>query len=302
MLAGQQGLAVGLSLLLLKMTAGDIIVINEDGWGKKGNYFDGTDDYVLHDAHAVARVAGNDTVGTYTAWIYIDEITTANTYAILSAGDNNSASEFLQFYTASGELGVDLTHASTAQFRVTQTTGTIPARTWTHVAVVQNGTRPTLYVNGIAVAMTDEVSTDLTFWYDELTACDKFAIGVKETNNTHLNDFKGAIGQVKYFNIALTAAEILVEFKAGTHIATLDNGRATAIETARVFDITMEDDGTTDDGSGADDGTLTGGAIYGGEISDWSYKINANVTGHAAEFINTVIDGKRFRTIIKRGD
>lgn len=279
------------------MTAGDIIVVAENAFGRKGNYYDGTDDYVLHDNHAVARNTANDTVGTYTAWIYLDSV--PQTATILSCGDNNATGEFIQFFMDSGgRLRVILEHGSAEQFDVRQTTANINAREWTHVAVVQNGIRPTLYVNGKAVAMTDETSTDLTDWYLKLTLVDKFAIGVLETNNTHLFDFKGAIGRVKYFNMALNADEILIEFKEGTHTK-----RATAIETARVFDITYENDGITDSGSGADDGTLTGGAIYGGEISDWSYKINANVTGHAAEFINTLdLKNGKFLTLIKRGD
>ena len=282
------------------MAAGDIIVVNEDGWGKKGNYFDGVDDYVLHDAHAVARVAAGDTVGTYTAWIYIDDASA--TGSILSAGDNNSATEYFDFFLEGGELKGRLYHGGAVQWEVSETTASISSRKWTHVAVVQNATRPTLYVDGVAVDMTDDTSTDLTDWYNKITLADKFAIGIRESNATHTNDFKGAIGQVKYFNVDLSAEEILVEFKAGTHIATLDGGRATAIETARVFDITMEDDGITDAGSGADNGTLTGNAYYGGVISDWSYAMNRNVTGHAAEDMNTVLDGDRFRTIIKRGD
>ena len=64
----------------------------------------------------------------------------------------------------------------------------------------------------------------------------------------------------------------------------------------------MENDGITDSGSGADNGTLTGDAFYGGEVSDWSYALHANVTGHAAEAINTVIDGNKYVSMIKRGD
>ncbi|KKM84704.1 hypothetical protein LCGC14_1296440, partial [marine sediment metagenome] len=161
-------------------------------------------------------------------------------------------------------------------------------------------TRPVLYVNGSAVAMTDTVSTDLTDWYNKLTLVDKFAIGVLESNNTHTLDYKGAIGQVKYFNIALSAAEIKTEFRGGTHPS--ENNRDDTIEIARVFDITMEDDGITDDGSGADNGTLTGNAFYGGLISDWSYTVHTNVTGHAAEVINTILDGSKFLSLIKRGD
>ena len=278
------------------MGAGDIIVVNENTFGQKGNYYDGTDDYILHDAHAVARVAANDTVGTYTAWIYKDDDTSTRTF--LSAGDNSSTNELVQFFVAAKSLQILLKHGGTTQFHIIETTGTIPARKWTHVAVVMTGVRPNLYVNGKIVAMTDTTSTDLTFWYDELTLVDKFALGVKESNNTHTSDWLGAIGQVKYFARAMSADEIAIEAKGGTH--TID---AAAIETARVFDISMEDDGTTDSGSGADNGTLTGNAYYGGEISNWSYKMNANVTGHAAEDMNTLdLKNGRFLTVIKRGD
>lgn len=280
------------------MTAGNIIALNEDANSKKGNYFDGADDYVLHDAHAVARVAANDTVGTYTAWIYLDKVSVTGT--ILSAGDNSSANEFLRLtMLSSGVLSVLLQHAGATQFRIDQTTANINSREWTHVAVVQDGTQPKLYVNGKNVAATNSVSTDLTFWYDELTLVDKFAIGVLESNATHTQDFKGAIGQVKYFNIALSDDEILNEFKGKTDSNAL---RAAEIETARVFDISMEDDGTTDSGSGADDGTFVGDAHYGREISTHSIALERNITGHAAEEINSFLDGNKVRTLIKRGD
>ncbi|KKL18540.1 hypothetical protein LCGC14_2474470, partial [marine sediment metagenome] len=165
------------------MAAGDIIIVNENSFGKKGNIFDGVDDYVLHDAHAVARVAAADTVGTYTAWIYVDDISSTGT--ILSAGDNNAAGETLELGLFGGKFVAKLVHGSASQFDVIETTASINSREWTHVAVVQNGTRPTLYVNGKAVAMTDTVSTDLTDWYNKLTLVDKFAIGVLESNNTH---------------------------------------------------------------------------------------------------------------------
>ncbi len=277
------------------MGAGDIIVVNENSFGMKGNYFDGVDDYVLHDAHAVARVAANDTVGTYTAWIYLNDLT--GTYTILSAGDANATAEFLHLTVKAGKLNIFLKDGSATRYDVIETTAVLTARKWHHVAIVQDLIRPNLYVDGVAVAMTDTTSTGLDEWYDVLDLTDKFAIGVLESNNTHTQDFKGAIGQVKYFNIALTADEIKVEFNAGTH-----GGRATAIAAALVFNITMEDDGITDSGSGADDGTLTGNAHYGGVISDYSYTMERNVTGHAAEDMNSFIVADRIQTIIKRGD
>jgi hypothetical protein len=274
------------------MAAGDIVVVRENASSKKGNYFDGTDDYVLHDAHAVARVAANDTVGTYTAWIYKNELTTNQ--SIISAGDNNNANEFLKFaVTGDGKLRCLLKHGGATQWDVAQTTASITAKTWTHVAVVQNGTQPALYINGVNVVVTNSVFTDLTMWYDELTLTDKSAIGVLESNNTHTEDWKGAIGQVKYWNKALEDWEIKLDYE-GT--ALTDDG------TYLQLNVTMENDGTTDSGLGADNGTLTGHAYYGGEISNWSYKLNANSSGHAAEFINTFRDNSDYVSIIKKGD
>ena len=281
------------------MAAGDVITIIESPISRKGNYLDGTDDYVLHDAHAVARVAANDTVGTYTAWIYADDIKTLQT--ILSAGDANTTNETLEFQiNAAGELRVFLKHSSgTTQFDITQTVATMVSRRWYHVAVVQDGTQPLLYINGINVAATNDTSTDLTFWYDELTLTDVFAIGVTITNGTFLNDFTGAIGQVKYWSTNLSAEEIRVE--ANDHLSH-PTERQTVLDAALQFNVTMADDGTTDAGLGLDNGTLTGNAHYGGEISTWSRTVERNSSGHAAEFITTFERGDKFVSIIKRGD
>lgn len=285
------------------MTAGDVITIVEDNVAKKGNYFDGDDDYVLHDAHAVARVAANDTVGTYSAWIYLDYYSAGNR-TILSAGDNDSATEFLRFGVLCesnlNKLRIYLYHGDAIQcdLKQTATSETIPLRTWTHVAVVQNGTKPALYVNGSVVELTNTVTTDTTYWYDKLTGCDKFAIGVKESNNTHLDEWKGAIGQVKYWNRALSAAEILQDYN-GEDQTNGDYPDSTYL----VFNITMENDGITDSGTGADNGTLTGNAHYGGLISSHSIALERNCTGHAAERSTTFqVSPTKLCSVIVRGD
>lgn len=275
------------------MAAGDVITIVEDNVAKKGVYFDGNDDYILVDAHAVERVAANDTTGTYTAWIYADTVNANRT--ILSAGDNDSATEYLQLKVSStAQLQGVVYFGGAVKWNVKETTGSIPARRWTHVALVQNGTQPALYVNGVAQATTNETATDLTYWYDQLTGCDKFAIGVTESNNTHLYDFNGAIGQVKYWSRALSAAEVLKDY----------NGEALYDDATYLhLNITMEDNGITDSGLGADNGTLTGNAHYGGLISAHSMALERNCTGHAAERSTTIqISPTKLQTIIVRGD
>jgi len=276
------------------MAAGDIITLRENAGGRRANLFDGTDDYMLADAHAVARVAAGDTVGTYTAWVYADDITTFQT--ILSVGDNNSGTEYLDFLIENGKLVIKLQHGGTTQFLVNETTASMSSKTWHKVGIVQNGTQPKLYIDGKPVIITNSTATDLTMWYGELTGCDKFAIGVKESNATHTQDFKGAIGQVKYWNVALSDVDILAEYNATS------SGLEFGDYGTPALNITMEYDGTTDSGSGADNGTLTGDAHYGGEVSAHSQAVEANITGHAAETITTFPQGSKYVSIIKRGD
>jgi len=269
------------------MTAGDIITIKGSTASRKAAAFDGTDDYILADAHAVARVAANDTVGTYSAWIYRDNDTGDNT--ILSAGDNDSTNEFLKFFVSVGKLIVRLDIGGAVQFQVVETTASMSLKKWYHVAVVQNGTQLVLYIDGLAVAATNSTATDLTMWYDELTACDKFAIGVKESNNTHTDDFSGMISDVKYWNIALNPAEVLQD-KLGE---TTDKD-ATYLQ----LHLLKGDFGITDQGLGADNGSLTGDAYLCGEGSEHSRRLDGSAV--VADDITTVTyPGGAMSTIVK---
>ena len=274
------------------MTAGDVIGVKGELHARQGAAFDGTDDYILADAHAVARVAGNDTVGTYSAWVYRDDITAEQ--AILSAGDNDSATEYLYFYISNGKLAVKLYHGGATQFLIaeTATPGTIISKKWTHVAIVQNGTQPALYVNGLAVAATNSTATDLTMWYDELTGGDKFAIGVLESNNTHTADFAGMISDVKYWNKALTAAELLKDYQ-GTALD--DDGTYLQLHLLK-SGYGDKGYGITDQGLGADNGTLTGHAYLCGWGSEWSRGVELNAV--VADELQTVLDGNVANTII----
>jgi len=270
------------------MTAGDVVTIKGSTYSRKAAAFDGTDDYILADAHAVARVAGNDTLGTYSAWIYMDAYT-AGQQAILSAGDNDSATEYLELHIEDGKLKIEIMFGGAVQLEVRETTTSIQIKKWTHVAVVQNGTRPILYVDGKAVAMTDVTATDLTYWYDELTGCDKFAIGVKETNTTHISDFSGMISDVKYWNRALRPAEVAADC----------NGEALDLDSTYLqLHLLKGDFGITDQGLGADNGTLTGHAYLCGEGSEWSRRLDGAAV--VADDMNTILyPGGAMTTIIK---
>jgi len=107
-----------------------------DNWS---NFFDGTDDYLSIADNANLR-AGSGTF-TIEAWIY--RAATGAAHTIYAKG---GASTGIVFQVTSGNV-LRFTHTTTN----IDSTGTIGLATWTHVAVVREGTgtnETKLYING----------------------------------------------------------------------------------------------------------------------------------------------------------
>ena len=146
-----------------------------DNWS---NYFDGTDDYLSIADNANLR-AGSGTF-TIEAWIYRDATGAAHT-----------------IYAKGGaSTGIVLQVTSTNVLRFTHTTtnidstGTIGLATWTHVAVVREGTgtnETKLYINGTQDG-AGTVSTDFT-------QTEEVRIG---TDRSAAADFNGYISNLRF--------------------------------------------------------------------------------------------------------
>jgi hypothetical protein len=146
-----------------------------DRWS---NYFDGTGDYLSIADTANLRPGS----GTFTieAWINRDAAGTAHT--IYAKGGTSTGVAFL---VTSGNV-LRFTHTTTN----IDSTGTIAASTWTHVAVVREGTgsnETKLYINGVQVG-AGTVSTDFT-------QTEQARVG---TNRSAGENFKGYISNVRF--------------------------------------------------------------------------------------------------------
>ncbi len=222
------------------------------------------DDYIQVNAHAAARVAANDTVGTYSAWINIPDIT--GTYCIFCAGDDNVV-EFLELNVEAGLLTARCTDATVAQF-VTQADAIhFKPHQWYHVAVVQraDGYGPRLYVNGSQIAATNDTATDVDEWYNNCDGIDTFRIGAanKAGDASVTNDFRGAISDVKYWNKALTDSEVDNDYQ---NIALSDDS------TYLQLHLDMDED-YVDSGLGADNGTAVGDVTLINNYSEFSSRL-----------------------------
>ena len=229
---------------------------------KAVNFLGGdTDDYIQIDAFAVTRVAANDAVGTFTAWIMIADDTV--TLTAIGMADLN-ADEFLDIDIESGLLTVRITDATVVQL-VTQADGNALKRhRWYHIAIVQNndGAGPKLYIQGVRIASTNDTATDVNSWFAELDLIDQGQIGASQKGGlgAFSQEFKGAISDVKYWNVALTDDEVLRDFNEFAP----DNITGTTGQLKNHWDM---DDDFIDNVAG-ENGTNTGGGSL--LVNNWS--------------------------------
>ena len=197
-----------------------------DNWS---NYFDGTDDYLSIADNANLR-AGSGTF-TIEAWIYREATGAAHT-----------------IYAKGGaSTGIVLQVTSTNVLRFTHTTtnidstGTIGLATWTHVAVVREGTgsnQTKLYINGTQDG-TGTVSTDFT-------QTEEVRIG---TNRGATEDFNGYISNLRFvkgtavYTGAFTVPTAPLTAISNTQLLTCKSNRFRD-ESANAFTITRNNNAT----------------------------------------------------------
>lgn len=213
------------------------------------------DDGIQVDALVAAIVAGNHTKGSITAWIMVPDDT--GTYTIFGAGDANAV-EYMEFKVAAGKLQFDIYDGGATRVDVISTNRVIPPHTWTHVALVQDGSRPYLYVNGEKVAMTDTTATELGQWFDDTDGIDGAHIGCSDSiagGALLTNEFKGYISDFKVWSstaatAALTEEQVKADFRGASYTTTL------------LAHYKMEGDVLNRANEGTYNGTIVGALIY----------------------------------------
>ena len=252
----------------------------------KAMSFDGTDDYINIDT-IVADVA-SDTQGTWALWMKPDDGYVGG--QILAFGDTNAFEELYISLASSGTIrGTSVDNASTQWVVITDNevfaSGT---SVWNHVAMVQDGTSPVLYINGVEVAQTITDATDTTDWMETLTGLDNARIGCRNRNNNgNVNHFDGSISDVRIYNRALSAAEIADIYDDYKPIV-----KVGALRKGLVGHWTLDDKQSKSDTVVADatiyenNGTMTSMTFSGNETTDRHGQTRALNFDGAADYIN----------------
>jgi len=192
---GNNGVTVG----------GNTETFHADGKVRFGFNFDGSSDHITVNS-AVAGIA-SDTTGTICAWLNPNAIGSQESFFTLT--DNTDTNNFLLCrIIGSGNVSIATNSGGSPAFTF-QTNDSIAANVWTHFALVQNGTVPVIYINGVLAGVTFSVNTDLTAWLTDFSGIDRLTVGAREETGAFNTRWDGRLDDVRYYsNVALTQTEI----------------------------------------------------------------------------------------------
>jgi hypothetical protein len=169
---------------------------------------DGIDDEVSMD------FTNTSSTGSISVWIKPTDYTIANQVVWLySSGGYRDYISFTQ--RTDGTLSFSSADGGSTRWRVVTDSAVVSNGVWTHIVFSFDGSNGIIYVNGSAVAQTYEVTTNTTWWWDDLTPT-KQRLGIFRVNGyTAQQRYYGNIEEQSVFTTALSLMEVSAIYNSG---------------------------------------------------------------------------------------
>jgi len=258
-------------------------------------FFDGVDDFISIDNLLLNELI-TTTSGVWNVSIKPFDATPASIEEIITFNDLNGPSFIALRLLIDGKIGglyVDATTTTQWQF----STDNIVAfdNTKMNIIFIQDGTSPSISINGKLEPITFSVSTDLTKWFNGLTLLDKARIGDSNSNLAgEAGFFNGVIDEVSFYSSStpnINTNQLFVDSKyfnsKNTHTDLSDFRNITTIETVpndSLTDYYPFDFNADSYGNARNDGIVSGATQI-----DTGFVSGAFVFDGVDDFIN--IDG-----------
>lgn len=176
--------------------------------GKFGSaiYLPGDDECI--DIDTVVNDLAGTTKGTWSIWINSDGAGVQNE-EIIAFGDTDVREIIYLENTYQNKIEVTLTDAGSNIWMLRTDDAVIPDKVWTHVALVQDGVSPVIYINGVAVAQTFITDSGRHRWFAVTAGIDNGRIGCRNHNGAG-NDrfFEGSLDIPMFWKRDIPAYEI----------------------------------------------------------------------------------------------
>jgi len=175
--------------------------------------FDGSTDFYA--PSGLLSTIGTNTQGTVSFWMQPTDATPASVVNIFTFGDTSAQEGILIQQLTDGRIRAVARTTAATQWDLDTDNPIGADNTWNHVAVVQNGTAPVIYINGVAVDQAFSTSTDTTTWLNDYSNIDNIRIGcLSWAGLGNTNFFTGGLDQLLYYSQQRTSGNILGLFNS----------------------------------------------------------------------------------------
>ena len=170
--------------------------------------FDG-DDYAKE---AVAAYRSTDMKGAICGWFYVTD--SSATGRIISTADEGSNTRYMSVSNVAGKMYYAHRFNDTAK-ALTTSAITNRSATWIHFVVQSNGTKISIYVNGVKQTVTVTTGVNNGDWFgDAPTHRDNLTLGVEE-KIALAGHLTGSIDEIAIFSDTLSATLITTIYNSG---------------------------------------------------------------------------------------
>lgn len=175
---------------------------------------DGVDEYINIDG--VQTALASTTQGTISLWVKPVDATPLALGSIFSFGSSISSSFLLARSNTDGKFSCDIINAGSFEWNLTTDLAVFSDNTWTHIALVQDGVSPVLYVNGVAVAQTFTVTTNKTIWFNGLTLNNGRIGSLNRNSIPESFHYNGNVDDIVFTSDAKSGVEVLAIYNGGS--------------------------------------------------------------------------------------
>lgn len=176
---------------------------------------DGVDEAVNIDGILTNELAST-TKGTWSAWVRPVDATPTGSEYLISFGDTD-ANSYMSIHIDSGGL-LRYFARDAGGFKCDLRTDASPFAdaTWAHVALVQDGVSPVLYIDAVAVAQTFFDTTDKGWWFNDDAGLDNGrCCALNKNSGGNAGFFNGHDNEVSFWDTNFTAGEITELYNGG---------------------------------------------------------------------------------------
>ncbi len=169
---------------------------------------DGVDDEVS------MPFTSTSTTGSISVWIKPTDYTTGSQIVWLYVGSGYRDLITLSQRT-DGTLAVSAVDGGSTRWRVETDNAVVSNGTWTHVVFSFDGSNGTIYINGSTVPQTYTVTTNTSWWWDDLLPTQQ-RLGILRVNGYSAQQrYNGNIEEQSVFTSALSSTEVSAIYNNG---------------------------------------------------------------------------------------